>query len=71
VVMWQHNVSCVCMAFFMGRYVGLGTIGVRECMVSLLAQGGGSCPTYLPTQNATHTHQTLCCHITTIDRLHF
>jgi hypothetical protein len=24
-------------------------------------------PVYLSTQNATHTHQTLCCHITTID----
>jgi len=27
--------------------------------------------TYLPTQNVTHLHQTLCCSITTFDFLHF
>jgi len=99
VVMWQHNVWCVCLVFCVERYVGLNiplhterhtsiTFGVcawrsvwrgieRHASITF-----GLCAwhsvwrgmldsTYLSTHNAMHTHQTLCCHITTIDLLHF
>jgi len=43
----------------------------RELVDSLLKSLNLTIPTYLSTQNATHTHQTLRCRITTIDLLHF
>ena len=41
--MWQHNVWCVSVVLCVEWYIGLPT-------------PNSQLPTYLPTQNATHTH---------------
>jgi hypothetical protein len=75
---WKGMLDCN--AFCVERYAGLQYVlcgevcwtamrsvwrGMLDCSAFCVERYAGLNPAYLSTQNAKHTHQTLCCRITT------